>query len=66
MGLSTSKGISQHELGNAADIMCQGLSGDDLERIARTVGFESVGVAEKWIHVDTRTGYRRWEYGPKD
>lgn len=53
---------STHEEGMAADLFSEGTSGLALEIAARDAGFESVGVASTWIHVDIRPGYRRWSY----
>jgi zinc D-Ala-D-Ala carboxypeptidase len=61
-GFQTAKGISTHTEGMAADIKVRHLSGEDLEKLAREAGFESVGVAKTWIHVDIRPGHRRWTY----
>ena len=62
-GFETSTGISQHELGRAADITCHGLNGNDLEVYAREAGFKAVGVGARFIHVDLRDDVeRRWEY----
>ena len=61
-GIQTSKGMSTHEAGIAADITTGKHTGKELEMIARSVGFTSIGVAKDWIHVDLRGGERRWEY----
>jgi uncharacterized protein YcbK (DUF882 family) len=62
-GLQTSKKRSQHELGKAVDIMVDGMTGLELEEVAKKVGFKSIGVAPMWIHVDTRSDKdRRWIY----
>ena len=63
-GLETAKGISAHELGLAADISAQGLTGLELERLAIAAGFKRIGVSETWIHVDLKnSGTARWAYG---
>ena len=64
-GYETSVGISQHQLGRAADIMDSKeiLTGVQLERDAREAGFMAVGVGGTWCHVDLRSDkIRRWEY----
>lgn len=61
-GYETAKGISQHELGKAADITDGVTPGIELEDMARRVGFKSVGVGRLFIHVDTRPEERRWTY----
>ncbi len=62
-GLQTSKGISTHTLGMAADIKVVGMLGAQIEVIARLVGFKAVGVAPTWCHVDLRTDkIRHWTY----
>jgi uncharacterized protein YcbK (DUF882 family) len=61
-GFETAKGISQHELGNAADLSNGVTPGVELEDAARQAGFVSVGVGKQWVHVDLRPGYRRWTY----
>jgi uncharacterized protein YcbK (DUF882 family) len=54
---------SQHLVGKAADIWVHGYTGAELEVEAREIGFMAVGVAKRWIHVDTRTdARRRWVY----
>lgn len=61
-GYQTASSISTHQVGCAADIRSPGVNTDELEKVARQAGFESVGVAKTFIHVDTRPGYRRWSY----
>lgn len=62
-GYETATGISQHELGQAADIMSEPLVGLVLEKAARTAGFKAVGVGGTWVHVDVRSDKdRRWTY----
>jgi uncharacterized protein YcbK (DUF882 family) len=62
-GYETATGISQHQLGKAADIMSEPLTGLELERAARAAGFKAVGVGGTWAHVDLRDDKdRRWEY----
>lgn len=64
-GFETAKGVSQHELGKAADIKSSFHSGKELEQTATQAGFMAIGVAKEWIHVDLRTDKpdRRWTYG---
>lgn len=64
-GYETAKGLSQHQLGKAADIANGVASGAELEEAARASGFTSVGVGKYFIHVDTRPGQRRWFYNLK-
>jgi len=47
---------SQHVLGNAADIYCDGLSVDELADAAVTVGFDGIGryYEQEFVHVDCR------------
>lgn len=62
-GYDTAAGISQHELGKAADIETGKHTGDQLEACARGVGFKAIGVGKGWVHVDTRDSRdRRWTY----
>lgn len=62
-GYETSGGTSTHQRGRAVDLATGRHSGVELERAAREAGFKSIGVSERWIHVDTRNGReRRWEY----
>jgi uncharacterized protein YcbK (DUF882 family) len=61
-GHQTSKGVSQHELGKAADVSAATFGGLRLEAAARGAHFKSVGVAPTWVHVDTRQGTRQWHY----
>lgn len=54
---------SQHELGNAADIVPE-----DQNNIRTTFletvesEFDSIGLSDNFLHVDLRQGKRRWEY----
>lgn len=61
-GAETSVGISQHELGNAADISSPPLTGEQLAEYAEKAGFLAIGVGKNWVHVDTRAEPHRWEY----
>lgn len=61
-GFPTSVGTSPHEMGIAADIAIREMPGHELAVIAERAGFESIGIASNWIHVDTREGRRRWHY----
>jgi uncharacterized protein YcbK (DUF882 family) len=66
-GLETSTGISQHEKGRAADIWTGKHSGEELEKIARRIGFRAVGVGKAFIHVDLRDDKdRRWTYHARE
>lgn len=56
--------LSQHELGNAADIVpkdqkdVQGLFLNECDK-----EFEAIGLSDKFLHVDLRSGKeRRWKY----
>lgn len=60
-GYETATGVSQHELGNAADVRCPE---KHTELVSLCEGlFDAVGVARSFVHVDTRAGKRRWTYG---
>ncbi|MCK9370545.1 D-Ala-D-Ala carboxypeptidase family metallohydrolase [Candidatus Dojkabacteria bacterium] len=60
--METAVGLSQHELGNAADIATNPAKSILLLPIIRK-HFMAVGVANSFIHVDLRTGKRRdWRY----
>lgn len=64
-GYETATGISQHQLGKAADIMASegDVSGGTLEALSRQAGFRAVGVGHSWVHVDLRDDKdRRWTY----
>lgn len=62
-GYETAVGISQHQLGKAADIMSEPITGLEIEKAARKAGFKAVGVGGTWVHVDMRDDKeRRWEY----
>lgn len=61
-GCETAVGISQHQLGKAADIKTGHHTGIELEIAARKVGFVAVGVGKEFIHVDTRPNHRAWVY----
>lgn len=55
------KRFSQHLYGNAADIVVGNWKGDALANSASEF-FDSIGVGDKFIHVDLRKGVRRWRY----
>ncbi len=62
-GYPTAKGISQHQLGRAADIKSTNLSGKELAEVAEEAGFMAIGIAKAWIHCDLRSEkVRRWSY----
>lgn len=62
-GYETATGISQHELGNAADVSDGKTPGAELEKLARSVGIKAVGVGKMWVHIDGRDDMdRRWFY----
>lgn len=62
-GRETAIGVSQHELGKAADVISGAHDGATLEKAARTAGFQAVGVAPSWVHVDLRADrMRQWSY----
>lgn len=61
-GHETATGVSQHELGRAADIRPYRLGiMKEFEEVAAR-HFKAIGVAETWLHVDLRPGFRRWKY----
>lgn len=60
-GIKTATGTSTHELGEAADIQTMQSNKDGLEEVAQK-HFESIGIANTFLHVDTRLGHRRWRY----
>jgi hypothetical protein len=55
--------LSQHELGNAADIVPK-----DQKNVRTTFldicakEFDSIGLSDKFLHCDLRLGKRRWNY----
>ncbi len=62
-GYETAKGLSTHQMGQAADLLSGSLTGAELEAAARKVGFRAVGVGKKFVHVDMRSDKdRRWKY----
>ncbi len=63
-GYETAVGISQHELGNAADISPLELSKMIQLVDLATKAFKAVGAGKAFLHVDTREDKtRRWSYG---
>jgi uncharacterized protein YcbK (DUF882 family) len=59
-GLQTAAGTSTHEMGAAADITCSDM---DALLVACEKEFKSIGVANTFLHVDTRVDkVRRWKY----
>lgn len=63
MGLETAKGPSSHEYGLAADVQIRGKSGAEIRSLAEHVGFERIGQAATWCHVDIKAGQAFWVYG---
>lgn len=61
-GIKTAAGRSQHCEGRAVDCRVRHFSSEQLEAMARAVGFMSIGVAPTFVHLDLRTGWRRWLY----
>lgn len=62
-GYETAAGVSQHELGRAADVTNGVALGLELEEAASKAGFLAIGRGKHWVHVDMRTGKeRRWSY----
>lgn len=62
-GYETALGVSQHELGRAADVSNGVSLGHELEDAAHKAGFKAVGVGSNWVHVDLRDDKdRRWSY----
>lgn len=60
MGFETSAGVSQHELGNAADITSM-----SFKRLGEMLPeeFNAIGTGRTFYHVDTRDDKeRRWSY----
>lgn len=50
---------SQHLLGNAADVHVQGMTPDEMEKVARTIpAIKGIGRAphQNYIHIDVRDG----------
>lgn len=52
---------STHLIGHGCDISWGGWTGDEMERVAGAI-FDSIGIGHKFIHVDIRSGRRRWRY----
>lgn len=62
-GYETAVGISQHQLGRAADFRTNKHSGDELAAAARRAGFKAVGIGKRWMHADLRSDRERcWYY----
>ena len=61
-GFETARGVSQHELGRAADLVSRRYAPVELEALARQVGFTAVGLAPTFIHVDLRPQRLSWAY----
>lgn len=62
-GCETAVGISQHQLGRAADIETGHFTGAEIEGFARQCGVKAVGVGLRFAHVDLRSDKdRRWTY----
>ena len=62
-GYDTAAGVSQHQLGRAADIVKEPIPGYELEGFANRAGFKAIGIGRSFIHVDLRSDIgRRWKY----
>lgn len=65
-GFQTSQGLSRHVTGEAADISTGIHTGIQLEPLARSVGFQSIGTGKMFVHVDIRgiseDVARIWDY----
>jgi uncharacterized protein YcbK (DUF882 family) len=53
--------LSQHELGNAADVVPKDGKMEGFESICAKQ-FDSIGLSDKFLHLDLRPGVRRWKY----
>ncbi len=61
-GYETAVGLSTHELGEAVDLMCEGMSGKQMEPILAQM-FSAIGIGHSFCHVDLRDDKeRRWSY----
>jgi len=47
---------------DAFDILLRGHSGKELAADARAVGFRGIGIADTFVHVDTRDKSAEWTY----
>lgn len=62
-GYETAIGLSQHQLGLAADISDGVTPGYELRDLALLAGFKAIGVGKLFIHVDCRPDRdRSWTY----
>ncbi len=53
--------LSQHELGNAADVVPKDGKLAGFEEVCAKE-FDSIGLAKNFLHLDLRLGKRRWNY----
>ncbi len=61
-GYETAKGVSQHELGRAADISCSAIPTLQFRSLVKP-HFKAVGTASSFLHVDLRSDRERtWSY----
>jgi uncharacterized protein YcbK (DUF882 family) len=64
-GVQTADGLSQHELGNAADVVPKLRDRSTMRRLLAIAEqhFRAIGVARGFLHLDTRADKsRRWSY----
>lgn len=62
-GFETAIGVSQHELGNAADVAGHPQPEAAIISVAAQAFFKAVGTGQRFVHVDTRTDkVRHWSY----
>lgn len=68
-GYETARGVSTHELGMAADVFTRRHTGQELADLAMKVGLRRIGIADGWIHIDTKSLFQTpnevtiWRYG---
>jgi zinc D-Ala-D-Ala carboxypeptidase len=54
---------STHQDGNAVDVKWEGFDITEAEKLAEQAGFQAVGLAKRFVHIDLRMGKRRrWIY----
>lgn len=54
---------SMHMWGKAADVVVNGMTGDDIATVARQVGgFNGIGIGANMCHVDVRKTPATWRY----
>lgn len=51
---------SQHILGKAVDVVCEGVSPEKVGHVAKLCGFRGIGIYDTFTHLDVRKEHTEW------